>query len=401
MAGVPVAAVAPLALFLSLASLSQAASASRRATCGADLAGVEINALGLRDREAAEAAGYADAAVGPADGVGGLDPAEASSSSEGATWDALVRDLGRAVRAADDHPQTGTTELRRLLLGLKQHARSLAEHPAVRQLQLVAYLTLARALLSSGERGRAQAVMDVAIRTALDEVLPVASFGPSLERLHAGRLAALGAGGRGTLDVRCRSECNVIVNGRRRTALPASLLLGSYRVVVIPASSRKQLPRIWYGTVKLTETMRHAVVPWPPLAASRGSSPGDSSGRGGDGGHTASSGERRDAREAPPARLLPRWLEVGGVALGVGFAVLGATLVGLHHTCPSSKGGEGACERVYDTRVGGIASLAMGGVFLTSSIVLLGVDLGRGDAQRMRRVSVGLRGVSVGLRAVF
>ncbi len=328
--------------------------------------------------------------VGPA-----LESSEASRDQ--ATYLRALDALDEAMLVANTDPEQGIALLNRALSALHQFAPLLALDPAARMRRSLAHLALARAKLARGdEQGAAQSV-DATLRELGELELPLDELGPTLARLVEARRGALEELGHGSLRVVCASACEVWIDENPGEAALESegfdLAVGSHRVwIEDPSGALAPLQT----SVELlagdsTELRYPALVPAPNLVPATPDSDMDRS--------SPSGTNREGARD----RLAPRWAELLGASLGVVTLAAGATLWAIDSHCPGGVDPNDvqACPQLYDTRVAGITTLALGSALVLSSVALLTTDelrlrrRGRGDAEGHARVGLDPRGLAL------
>ena len=322
--------------------------------------------------------------VGPA-----LESSEASRDQ--ATYLRALDALDEAMLVANTDPEQGIALLNRALSALHQFAPLLALDPAARMRRSLAHLALARAKLARGdEQGAAQSV-DATLRELGELELPLDELGPTLARLVEARRGALEELGHGSLRVVCASACEVWIDENPGEAALESegfdLAVGSHRVwIEDPSGALAPLQT----SVELlaedsTELRYPALVPAPTLVPA------------------TPDASRTNLDEGARDRLAPRWAELLGASLGVVTLAAGATLWAIDSHCPGGVDPNDvqACPQLYDTRVAGITTLALGSALVLSSVALLTTDelrlrrRGRGDAEGHARVGLDPRGLAL------
>ena len=291
--------------------------------------------------------------------------------------------LTSAVDATHDDPAAGAPRLAAALVDAASHTLALATDASARSRRGAALLSLSRAYLGLGDLPAASAAMDEALRAAGGEPLPADAYGPSLAQLHAERRAALEDAGRGAILVQCRTPCRVYLDERPAPAHARGILLGAYRLYV-EATDPAIAPLRQEVALARADQELHILFP-PPAAAPEGPLPAE--------GPTPARPPK-----TRPRRIAPLWLE--GLAIAGGAAAVGAggALLALDARCVGDPGvtptptEPGTCAEIYDTRVGGVASIGAGALVLLGGVVTLAVD-----GARARRSAVGARASRDGL----
>ena len=270
--------------------------------------------------------------------------------------------LGEAQQLTIDAPQEGMPELEEVLLELQTRPEELSADETAQEARIDALLVLARAKLKAGDDVAAHHYLDEAIRCAHGGEVDAASLGPSMSQLEAGRRELLSA--RGTLHVQCAVPCRVFVD-ERETNPQSQLPAGSYRVHVSSSDP----------TIKPFDTVVELSAEGPPIELVYG--PTDSALP--ESARSAPVDLQAEAPQLSPhtdRRLLPRWAELTGLALGVTGVAAGATLVALDGRCQGggSIDGPDACDNLYNTDIAGFLSLGVGAAFLAGSSIMLTVD---------------------------
>ncbi|NVB37008.1 hypothetical protein G6O69_04145 [Pseudenhygromyxa sp. WMMC2535] len=246
--------------------------------------------------------------------------------------------------------------------------------------ELRAMVILVRLHLAEGDDAQARAAMDALIRRDPNQRAPVQSFGRAVAELHAERLAALEKSGRGTLVVECEVACEIVLEGRRLEGREQPLLLGTYALWVRAQGSELPWER---REVSLEQADAVAEVRYEdPLAGQKPE-------------HVEAPSEPLDRGEKPK-RLLPRGVEIAGLAAGVGMVVAGAVLLSFDGKCsvtkepPTDDSTADSCGNIYESTVAGATLLGVGGGVLFVSGLTLAVDEVRVGRARGRQVSLGL-----------
>lgn len=336
---------------------------------------------------------------------------EAGNASPTASLSSLLLDLGKAQALADEDPGAGVPRLRRSIDALREVPESLSADPAARLARVEALLVLARAQLNLGDTNAATASASEALREALGDEVDAMHLGPSLASLVAEAREALGP--RAQLRVECHRACALTVNeapvplasGDRGEAT-LSLWPGTYRIRV---QSRTETGALG-STVESHDfelssegsdfRWGHNLDPHAgadarldaPLGVGEAATAAPSSGNA----TGPSRPHRANARgRTGGARLLPRWAELTGMAVGAGAIVAGAVLLVKDGRCSDggSPTGPAACDDLYKTAPAGYALVGVGGLVLASGTVLLSVDevRVRRSGERSARVQLRIR----------
>lgn len=194
------------------------------------------------------------------------------------------------------------------------------------------WVILAGLYLAEGNEIAAREVMYQAIRAARGQTLPVREYGLVLNQLYQDCKASLETARMPTIAVDCGVDCNVVLSGR-----------------LLPAPPRQPPPR-----------------------------------------------RLPDSPAPKPTRMLPRGVELAGVAAAVGMIVAGAVLLSVDHKCETSRqpgpvrSFPEPCGHVHETRPGGVSLLGIGAGMLVVSGVSLSIDEVRVGRERGRQVMVGV-----------
>jgi hypothetical protein len=239
---------------------------------------------------------------------------------------------------------------------------------------LQGWVILAGLYLAEGDATAAAKVMDQAIRVARGQTLPVHAYGPKVTQLYEDRIAALQAVGMATIEVDCETDCEIVINQRLLPEPREKLLLGSYDVWV--KAREGNVP--WeYHQVELSKADAVVTIlykgPAPkPVASVAPTMPNK------------------------PKRMLPRGVEIAGLAVGVGLAVAGAVLLSFDGKCdiskerPTADTTPEACGNIYESSPAGFSLVGVGGGLLFVSGVMLSVDEVRVGRARGHRAMFGV-----------
>ncbi|MEZ4381714.1 MAG: hypothetical protein R3A79_10210 [Nannocystaceae bacterium] len=283
--------------------------------------------------------------------------------------------LDSAIQATNDDPASAG-ELAAALDEAPSFTSSLANDDAARNDRNTGLLALARAYLVSGQRDKAVATMDEALRSAGSDPLDVARFGPTLGDLHRERVAALEHAGRGSIKVECAAPCRVYLNEHPAPSNAQGLFVGPYRVHV-ESSTNAYPPHD--EVVVVAQAGQEIAVGFPPGVEGPARPDGLTNGPG--------EGDEPEVKKAK--RILPRWLEVTAMVGGLAAAGAGTFLVlandrcvGDFQTTPTAEM-PGTCADIYDSRVGGLAAIGAGAAFFAGGVITLSIDESR--ARRTRK----------------
>ncbi len=288
-------------------------------------------------------------------------------------YDAAIAEIDRLNIEVNRDPEANYEALGQALDQLARYAPQLAADSTGREVRLLALLNLVRALLLAGHEVGAALLMDEAIRLVHGGELPVARFGPTLSAFHTDRREALAKLGSGRIHVDCQQPCRIYLD-ERELALDESgesqpLMFGSYRVWIEgsepdgPAVERHLVDVDVDGeieTLGFPLAVEEPVVDEPVL----------------DG----------------PKRLLPRWAEITGLAVGVGLIATGGVLLGMDGRCPAGRDpvtDAAACPKIYESSAGGFTTLGLGSLIGLTGGVLLIVDEVRVGPARGRQALIG------------
>ncbi|KIG18610.1 hypothetical protein DB30_00295 [Enhygromyxa salina] len=259
-----------------------------------------------------------------------------------------------------------------LAAAIELHTRFPGDTEAIPESVLEARVVLVRLYLAIEDASAAQEAMDDLIRTARGQTPPVRTYGLEVTELYEARKRALEAAGTATLEIVCEGACAISIN-ERQSAPGANLLLGTYRVWVKGAKPDAG----WtFHEVELVEPDGVVTItyedPNPPAAVAVPAPP----------------------VEAAAKRMLPRAVEIAGAATGVGLLVVGAVLLSLDGKCsktktaPTAETTVEACGDTYESTVGGVSLLGVGGGLLVVSGVMLTIDEVQVGRAKGRQVTV-------------
>lgn len=279
----------------------------------------------------------------------------ALSAAEQRRRDRIVQALIDADAEATERPETAEPGLRRALSEFAAAAPLVANDEQAQTARIYALLALARTLLVSHQDTAAANTIDEALHVARDDALPVAQFGPALERLHDARVDALAGLQPGTLVIECTVPCKAWLNERPIEPGTHALPVGPYRVWIeaevpnLPVV--RETARIRKGE---TVSVRYELDPSLVDASDR---------------------PPKHAVAERPDRTLPRWASIVGVSVGAGLVGTGAALVAVDRRCPDLADPRSTpCANILNTDGGGWATLGVGGAMLISAAVILAVD---------------------------
>ena len=297
----------------------------------------------------------------------------APPSGEAATeYEAAIDEVERLNTEVNRDPEANFEALAVALDQLSRFAPQLAAVGVGGEVRLLALLNLARAMLLADFEAGAGVMMDEAIRLVRGGEVPVARFGPTLSSFHTDRREALAQRGSGRIRVDCRQPCRVYLD-EATLELDASgetspLLLGSYRVWIEGSEPEGPAPERHLVDVDVdgeVETLAFPLV-LPPV----------------------------EEPEPPslPSRLLPRWAEITGLALGVGLIATGGALLSFDGHCPKGLdpiADAARCPKIYESSAGGFTALGLGAALAVTGGVLLTFDEVRVGGLRGRQAMLG------------
>ncbi|MFV8754403.1 hypothetical protein ACNOYE_27975 [Nannocystaceae bacterium ST9] len=289
-------------------------------------------------------------------------------------YSAAIERIESLNKAVNRDPEANYEALAESLDQLARFAPTLSADPHGREVRLLALLNLARALLLTGHDAGAGLMMDEAIRLVRGGELPVARFGPTLSSFHTDRREALAKRGSGQLHVECRQPCRVYLDELELTLDESGesgpLLLGSYRVWIEGSEPEAAAPERHLVELDVDGEIETLAFPIAPV-------------------------EVADEAPPPPAprrRLLPRWAEIGGLALGVGLIATGGVLLGVDGRCPKGRDpvdDAALCPKLYESSAGGFTALGLGAALGLSGGVLLTIDEVRVGKARAAQAMLG------------
>jgi hypothetical protein len=289
-----------------------------------------------------------------------------------------VAELERAMVEINTNPSGGIDTLRAALASLQAHGPQLADDPKALELRTMAELALARALLSSGDRAAAAAIVDGTLAGLGDTKLAINQLGPSLGALVEERQRMLADRGRARLRIACSVPCRVYVDERRSNAAEdegAMIPLGEHRLWIESEQAEPLRTELALDEPGATLTIDYpepaAIAPAPELI-------------------DAPAQRHRREHRAAGSRVAPRWAEVGSLVIGGAAMVAGAVLWALDSKCPrgADPNDLSACPQLFDTRVAGIALVSAGGATALLGGVLLGVDAARVGDRRGHEIAL-------------
>lgn len=299
------------------------------------------------------------------------------SAEERRRVEGAIGALLAAERKANESPASGVQPLNEALARFHDlgplAARDLEAHEA----RIYALLSLARAHLALEQTDEAAEAMDAAIRVARGDRLPATVFGPGLVELHERRLSAPENRPEGQLTVTCTPACEVVLDergaGSGTQVEVRNLPLGPHRVHVHATAA--DVEDILSAQIELTADSPAAALTYAPAAPEAGT-------------ETPTSGQ---PMKDTPARRLPRWAGIVGIAAGAAAMVAGGVLLGLDGRCPdgSDPSGPNTCIDVLNTDKPGIALLVTGGALMTGFGVVLAIGETRDRKRRRVEAMVG------------
>lgn len=279
------------------------------------------------------------------------------------TYVETLDDVEVAIERGNQDPQQAIDLLEEALDSMARYPLDLIGDRRALDLRAVAQLSLARAYLLEGREREALVTVDILILDTQESAPPVKNYGPTIQSLYDERRKVLAGYGTSNIEINCVVPCRVYVQERLVSQSLDSLLLGDYRVVVEAVDG--SIPPL-RAQILLSEPGQtgHLTYGTAPLQI-------DEPGR----------------QEDPPVerRMIPRWVAISGVALGVGLAVTGGVLLAYHDKCPGGLDpvtDADECPRLYNNLASGVATAAAGGVALLGFGVVLAVDEARGNRAR-------------------
>ncbi|MCH9684510.1 MAG: hypothetical protein K0V04_23950 [Deltaproteobacteria bacterium] len=261
--------------------------------------------------------------------------------------------LVTAEAQATEQPQTAGPALHQALRDFTDLAPLVADDPQAQTARAYAMLATARTALVLGEAQRAADALDEALGVARGSSLPVESFGPSLEALHAQREAVFATRQPGRLQVRCNLPCVVYVDERPFVPLEGPLPPGPHRVWIEAEDPGHAVARhVVDIRAGRTEALDYTLEREPAVTDEIAAAP-----------------------PAAPKRLLPRWASILGLAVGTGVAVTGGVLVAVDHRCPDlTDPRDNRCIRILNTDAGGWTLVGLGTATAIVGAVILAID---------------------------
>lgn len=286
----------------------------------------------------------------------------------------------------DQSPADAIAQLHVALTNAEEYPHELLADPSAPKKFARARLALAWAYLADGNVTAATATMDLAIRSAGAEPLPLAGLGPDVRKLHDQRRAALESAGRATISVDC-DGCEVLIDEAKSNNPSEPLLLGSHRVWLFDPSNtlEQRFEVIALDTADATVTIEYRPTPVPapvpvpnpdheidpvePAAVSpivMEPTPSD--------------------QPARPKVNTPRWAKIVGMSVGASLLVTGGVLLAIDGKCQG--GGEPSpdnvdtCGKIWNHAASSYALLGVGGGLLLGASVWLGVDEARAGQRR-------------------
>lgn len=287
-----------------------------------------------------------------------------------------LRAVETSIRLCNENPAHGAESLEGTLASLHDFAPELAAKPELQDIQRRAVLALARAYHNSGQPSRARAALNSIYRSDPPRTTELRSLGPSLEALGNSVKAEVAELGRGTMQVICSAPCEVFVNERTANK-QSSHIVGEYRVYVRDLANEKPPLRKHIeiqpgdGEVMVRYDNRRAKpakqrVEQPSAERSDPLVFVDPS----------KTHQKQDTlARAPypkPKRLAPLWLEIAGIAVGLGAAATGGVLWYMAER-PAGKNDEGQNIN-WDTKDAGVICVAAGAATAVAFTILLIAD---------------------------
>ena len=305
----------------------------------------------------------------------GRDYDQASADLQSAIQDALSEDRAAAI-----------ANLERAIEASSQFPGQVSPDGLVAEPLLIARVILVRLHLADKNDEAARAVMDDLVRMVGEaQEPPVRSYGREVSYLYEDRKAALDAAGTASLSFECEVACEIVLDDH---ALPAdgsasaTVHLGTHRVWIRAEGAEPGSPGDWsYQELEIAEAGATQAVayadPTPaPVEVDR---------------------PRPPPKQTKKKRMLPRAAEIAGMAAGVGLIVAGAVMLGYDGKCsgtgdpPFDGISPDECGDIYESSVGSIALLGVGGGLLVVSGVLLAVDEVRVGKAKGTQVMLGAR----------
>lgn len=296
-----------------------------------------------------------------------------------ASYEQSQRDLEAATASfADQSPAESIASLEAALASAIQHPRELLANPSAVETLARARLALAWSQLAQGDTAAATATMDLAIRSAGPNPLPLAGLGPDIRKLHNERRAALESAGQATIAIDC-DACEVLIDEAKSDNPSRPLLLGTHRVWLLDPHDQldPSFREVTLDTAAGTLTLDYrpaAVVPDETVSDDPIPQP-----------------EQKDKGKDKPK--VPRWVKIVGMAVGAGLLVTGGVLLSLDGKCQNGSAATpdnlGTCGKVWTSAAPSYALLGVGGGLLVGTTVWLAVDEARAGQARRASAMVG------------
>jgi hypothetical protein len=306
--------------------------------------------------------------VGPAAFAPASEPAAAAAGD----YDAALAAVDEANIAVNRDPEANLPALETAIDELLAFGPQIAADPKGREALDLSQLNLARALLMGEQKDKAAEVMDAVLLTAHDRKLPIRRFGPTLVKFHDERRKKLDKQGTGSIQVQCRVSCKVVIDEQQATPSSGPLYLGAHRVWIEAADGSAEPER---HEITLTEEGATEVVYYPAEVEEECEVPPPAP-------------VVEPPPPPPPKRVLPRWAEIGVLAIGVGAAVAGGVLLGLDGKCPGGLDpveDAADCPELYEGTVSGLIAVGAGSALVLTGTVMLAVDEVRVGKQKGRQ----------------
>lgn len=261
--------------------------------------------------------------------------------------------------------------LRQALSRVEAHPFEIADDPSAHRIRVKALLRLAELLVQQGDEEAAAASIDEAIRVVRGDPLP-AGIDPKLEQLVFERLSDPRNAHRGSLHVRCKVPCRVVLDerevGRGSEISARGIPLGRHRLRIRALSTPDATES---AAVLLTaDAPKHdAIFEGPPKPVIPIADPTDTPQL-----------KRRALVATSEAWKMPRWTSIAGLAVGSALLASGALLLAFDGRCPDLTDPklEPHCQSVLDTKWAGVGLAAGGGAMM----VAFSITLGLGDARQ-------------------
>lgn len=301
-----------------------------------------------------------------------------SSPDERPPAQAVIEDTAAVGDGKITDPQIAMSKLREILAKAEAHPFDIADEPGAHRARVRALLSLAQFLLEAGDVEGAIANIDEAIRVVRGDPLPP-GIGDSLEQLIFERLAAPENAHRGSLQIRCRVPCRVVLDerdvGRGSEISARGLPLGRHRLHIRTLSSP-----VFSESQAVLLTAEHARHEQrfegpAPVVQQTLNDPSDAP-------------ALRRHRPQDPSWKMPRWTSIAGIAAGSALLLSGALLIAFHGRCMDLTDPklEPHCPDVLQTRWGGTGLAVGGGAMIIAFSITLGIgDLRGRRAQEQRQ----------------